>query len=920
MKRMTKVLSVLLALVMVFGILPLTAFAGNGPRDHAGSIGFMQPEGDWDEAYPYQIKVYDQGYEVETAEGVAYDKASNTLTLTNFTAPMFLNIVSMGDDFKIKLVGTNKLDSIYISDGQENGCSVAFIGNGNLTLNEDRDEEFAIKVAPQGGSRPKVTFGSDVYMKLWASGGQTGGIACVEQALDDDNNTPVFVFENGQAVNVQQNDSLSFIGDVEGYVLYDHGEGWYQGKMITNPADPDGIYTYSENCEYNEETGDYEPTEFVVQRYNEIVPGAYKQDWEYNGARFKTEEELFANYPPITEERLDDYPSTLYNRIGRIAWSPMSWLYEDEHGTLYVKSDVYNPDTDEYEDMACTYEEIPELPGRYVATPAEGVSLDDLTATDDYISTYTLGDDGNPGHCGSILDVETPEGYCYTVSYTEHQFEDPSENYSSWDVHQFVYSSEYDFWFQDYSFNGGDGDIQIAPADWEDENSELSQDWNHLLYEYREFPVELVSQYGVENFWGSLCENNDGDRIAIYRGSDLNDPENPIFTFEEADSGVLIFTENDEISREGYSVLDAAEVIEGVHDYFIFGESLTVVPKNPVQLDSIVNQNKSIKFSWKAFPGAQYYRIYRKAGNETTWKQLYRAPASTLSLTDSDVKSGTTYTYTVRAESGGILSKYNATGKSIVYLDRTTTSVKNAKGGVNVTYGKVAGAKNYRIYRKTGSGSYSVIGTATGTSYTDTSAKSGTSYKYAVRACNGNSMGTYTEATIVRLQNPSFKLATTKNGVKVTITKVTGAAGYIIYRKEGSGKYSQIGKTTSTSFVDKKAASGKDYIYAVKAYKGGDQSAYNEAKILYMASPNVKAVNTKAGPKLTWKKVGGATRYEVYRKTGSGSYKKIGNTKSSVTTYKDMTAKKGTIYVYAVKAYKGRAKSAYKEVKIKCSK
>ncbi len=919
MKKMTKVLSVLLALVMVLGILPLTAFAGNGPRDNAGLIAFMQHEYDWDEAYPYQIIAYDRGYEVEPYEGVTYDKASNTLTLTNCTLPMMLNIVSMGDDFKIKLVGTNKLDSIYISDGQENGCSVAFIGNGNLTLNEDRDEEFAIKVAPQGGSRPKVTFGSDVYMKLYACAGESGGIACVEQALDDDNNAPVFVFENGQAVDVQESDSLSFTGDVEGYLIYDHGEGWYLGKMISNPADPDGIYTYTENSTYNEQTGEWEPSEYMVQKYDEIIPGAYAQDWEYNGARFNTEEELLAKYPLVITEQPNDQADMLPNRCNRISHDSHADIWVDQLDNHYALAYVFDSNIGEYAHCFCTYDEIAEMPGEYVFTyysAATEEMYETLASTDDYVQGYGLGnvEAEGPTTEGYIVDTDlASETVMYTATPLTAYGENNEIEFEGWVVNRHIYGADYDIWFQDYTFGDDHGDLRFSYEEWE------TSEWNNLVYSSSERPVELKSQYGVENFYGSLCENNDGDQIAIYRWSDLNDPENPIFTFEEADSGVLIFTETDEISREGYSVLDAAEVIEGVHDYFIFGDSLTVVPKNPVQLDSIVNQNGSIKFSWKAFPGAQYYRIYRKAGNETTWKQLYRAPASTLSLTDSDVKSGTTYTYTVRAESGGILSKYNATGKSIVYLARTTTSVKNAKGGVNVTYGKVAGAKNYKIYRKTGSGSYSVIATTTGTSYTDTSAKSGTAYKYAVRACNGNSMGTYTEAGIVRLKNPAFKLATTKDGVKVTITKVTGATGYIIYRKEGSGKYSQVGKTTSTTFVDKKAASGRNYTYAVKAYKGGDQSAYNEAKITYMASPTVKAVNTKAGPKLTWNKVGGATGYEVYRKTGSGSYRKIGTTKSSVATYTDKTAKKGTTYVYAVKAYKGSAKSAYKEVKIRCS-
>ena len=919
MKKMTKVLSVLLAIVMVLGIMPLTSFAGNGPRDNAGYIGIMLPEYNFSPDYPYQIIVYDQGLEVEPAEGVAYDKTTNTLTLTNFTYPMILNAVSMGDDFKIKLVGTNKLDRIYLSDGQENGCSVTFTGTGSLTLNEDQNADFAIQVSPQCGTRPKVTFGSTVTMKLYSG---ERGIAFVEQARDDANDTPVFVFENGQAVDVSKQDSLLFVGDVDGYVLYDYGEeGWHIGNRISNPADPDGIYTYSENWTQDEETGNWSVTEYTVQKYDEVVPGAYVQDWEYNGATFATAEELFEYYPQIMENRLDTEPSTLYNRIGRIAHSPNSWVYEDEHGDSYVEGYVFNPDTDDYEYMACTYEEIPELPGEYVATPAEGKSLDDMTFTTETISTYTLGDDGNPGHCGDILDIDgTPDDVKYTVTFTNHMFEDETQNYSSWDVHKFVYSPEYEFWFQDYSFNGGEGDIQIAPDDWEE------SEWNHLLYEYRDFPVEIISQYGVEDFWGSLCENDDGDQIAIHRWSNLDDPENPIFTFEETDSGVLVFTETDEISREGYRLMDAAEVIPDVHDYFIFSDtgSLSIAPawanaSKEVTLDSIANQSGSVKVSWKALSGAQYYLVYNKAANATSWGQpLCRVTSKTLSITDSEVKAGTAYTYTVKAEKDGVYSKYNKTGLSIVYLPLTKTAAANAKGGVKLNWNKISPATGYKVYRKTGSGSYSLIATVKELSYVDSSAKSGTTYTYAVRAYKDSSQSAYKGAAILRLQNPTFKPANTKEGIKVTITKVTGAKSYVVYRKTAGGSYSKIGTTSSTSFLDKTASSGTKYTYAVRAVSGSYQSAYNEATLIRLANPTIKVSNTKSGPVIKWGKINGAASYEIYRKLGSGSYSRIATVKA--TSYTDKTAKSGKTYTYAVKAVSGSTRSAYNQVSIKCKK
>jgi hypothetical protein len=56
---------------------------------------------------------------------------------------------------------------------------------------------------------------------------------------------------------------------------------------------------------------------------------------------------------------------------------------------------------------------------------------------------------------------------------------------------------------------------------------------------------------------------------------------------------------------------------------------------------------------------------------------------------------------------------------------------------------------------------------------------------------------------------------------------VTGATGYIVYRKTGNGSWQNLGKTTGVSFTDKTAKKGVTYTYTVKAYYGTSNSAYN---------------------------------------------------------------------------------------------
>ncbi len=162
------------------------------------------------------------------------------------------------------------------------------------------------------------------------------------------------------------------------------------------------------------------------------------------------------------------------------------------------------------------------------------------------------------------------------------------------------------------------------------------------------------------------------------------------------------------------------------------------------------------------------------------------------------------------------------------------------------------------------------------------------------------------------------KISNTSSGVKITWGKVSGADSYEVYRKVKGGSYSKIGTTSKTYFTDKKAKSGKKYYYVVKAVNEAGKSASSSSKsILYLADPTLKtAKSTKSGVSLKWTKTTGAQGYVIYRKTGSGSYKKLKTEKGvSNLSYVDKSAKKGKKYTYKVKAYYSKTYSAYSNTK-----
>lgn len=166
-------------------------------------------------------------------------------------------------------------------------------------------------------------------------------------------------------------------------------------------------------------------------------------------------------------------------------------------------------------------------------------------------------------------------------------------------------------------------------------------------------------------------------------------------------------------------------------------------------------------------------------------------------------------------------------------------TISNTTSGVKITWGKVSGADKYYVYRKTGSnGKYSKIATVKGNSkvtYTDKKAKSGKKYYYYVKAVNeaGSSDASKSKSILYLADTTLSTPKSTKNGVTLKWKKVTGAEGYVVYRKTGSGKYEKIATVKGNSkvtYTDKKAKKGKTYTYKIKAYKSKTTSAYSNAK------------------------------------------------------------------------------------------
>ncbi|MBQ1507497.1 MAG: CHAP domain-containing protein, partial [Ruminococcus sp.] len=159
------------------------------------------------------------------------------------------------------------------------------------------------------------------------------------------------------------------------------------------------------------------------------------------------------------------------------------------------------------------------------------------------------------------------------------------------------------------------------------------------------------------------------------------------------------------------------------------------------KIKSSENTEAGIKLSWSAVEGASKYRVFYKSGSG--WRALGDTDGT--SFVDDDVRSGNSYTYTVRclsADGSRYTSDYDSNGFKARFI--AMPKIKNSENtadGVKLNWDAVTGASKYRVFYL-GSRGWNRLGDTEGTSITDTIVRSGATYVYTIR-CVGSD-GSYT--------------------------------------------------------------------------------------------------------------------------------------------------------------------------------
>ncbi len=433
-----------------------------------------------------------------------------------------------------------------------------------------------------------------------------------------------------------------------------------------------------------------------------------------------------------------------------------------------------------------------------------------------------------------------------------------------------------------------------------------------------------LSSASVSLQWQPLAE---ADGYEIYRSTNATSGYQRLAVINQKETVSYL----DSNCQPGITYYYQIQGYKGVEKYS-FSQSLRVDTLEQVGIKNVKSYESSVlEISWNEVKSASGYEVYCQNLTTKSYEKVATVEGQkTTSYRHRGRKKGTEYSYKVKAfirQNNSIGYGDESSAKSGWSIGKTTIKkiVSKTDGTLEISWKKINDVYRYQVYRSTTqNGTYTLLATIKSdkTKYKDTTAKKGKKYYYKIRTVNRvngkNGYGSYSAVVYgVALARPviTYVKSNSTTSLGVRWNKILDADGYYVYRstkKNGSyKKIATIGKGKTISYTDKKRKAGTTYYYQIQPYnkKGttvglGATSKAVGGKTLPKAS--LQKVVSKSGSslKLSWKKVTGATGYEIARSTSkNGTYKVVKTIKSATTvSYTDKKLKTGKTYYYKVRA------------------
>jgi len=251
--------------------------------------------------------------------------------------------------------------------------------------------------------------------------------------------------------------------------------------------------------------------------------------------------------------------------------------------------------------------------------------------------------------------------------------------------------------------------------------------------------------------------------------------------------------------------------------------SATTMLDTPTGVSAEAISSSSIKISWTAVSNADGYYVYRSSYSTSTYTYQV-GTSSTTSYTDTDLSAGNTYYYKVSAYNN-LEESSQSSYASWTFIPSTPTGVSATGSGAVLTVGwnAVLGATGYRVYFHMNS-TITLLETIPTTSYTNyTFGYTGGMTGY-ITVTAYNSAGESARSSLTTIIYPPSTptkvnaMGTSSSSITISWDAVSGAAGYRVYRSPSiSGTYTQIGTSSTTSYIDTGLSANTYYNYKISA-------------------------------------------------------------------------------------------------------
>ena len=158
--------------------------------------------------------------------------------------------------------------------------------------------------------------------------------------------------------------------------------------------------------------------------------------------------------------------------------------------------------------------------------------------------------------------------------------------------------------------------------------------------------------------------------------------------------------------------------------------------------------------SWKAVEGATAYEVWRADSKDSEFRLLTTTKQTFVTNTSTNVGRTYYYKVRAICDEESARAAFSAVQHATCDLPRPEVSITRSSGKPKVSWDKIDKAVEYQVYRATSqNGKYSLVKTTTASTYKDTKAVAGKTYYYKVRAVHTKAAANSAYSSVVSVKS-----------------------------------------------------------------------------------------------------------------------------------------------------------------------